>query len=129
MRDFCNTIQLNAHMQWGCELPMVYFDSDSIKAENHEAAAAFNQGEQMDVGPSQLQNQIDQPSSLADRSHDSRASHMHVLNEPFLMPRKPLGFKCEDCGRVFTYKSNMKKHREVHTDELPNFECWLCHKM
>lgn len=93
-------------MQSGCELPQLN-NSDAIKIESHEEAAKFRG----DVGAI---------------SHDSRAEFTSMVSP---MPRKPLGFKCDKCGRVFTKKSNMKKHREIHTDELPNFECWLCHKM
>lgn len=66
-------------------------------------------------------------------------------------------FKCADCGRIFTKKSNLLRHCQLaHTDERPfqckecgqsfkdkyvlanhrtrhtndqPFECWLCHRM
>lgn len=129
-------------MQWGCELPstdqshsMAHFDADTINAENHDLTTEPHRNERMDVGPSHLENRINCPIPTAAVVHDacaqsnSMVGQMHGMNGPFLKPRKPLGFKCDECGRVFSKKSNMKKHREIHTDELPNFECWLCHKL
>lgn len=43
--------------------------------------------------------------------------------------KKPrVSFECDECGRSFTEKWNMLKHRRIHSGEWP-FECWLCHKM
>lgn len=36
--------------------------------------------------------------------------------------------KCRDCGQQFSSKSNLKRHRSIHTGVQP-YECWLCHKM
>lgn len=36
--------------------------------------------------------------------------------------------KCTHCGQQFASKSNLKRHRSIHTGLQP-YECWLCHKM
>ena len=36
-------------------------------------------------------------------------------------------FHCDLCQKTFTYKCNMQKHRETHTEERA-FECNVCHK-
>ena len=36
-------------------------------------------------------------------------------------------FHCDLCQKTFTYKCNMQKHRETHTQERA-FECDICHK-
>lgn len=114
----------------GCELPNQNIDiADSIKAEHNEMSG--DRDERMDVESSHLENRINHPIPMAAMSHDSRAqfvSLMQSMDAPFSMPRRPLGYKCDKCGRRFAKKSNMKKHRELHSDDLPNFECWLCHK-
>lgn len=37
-------------------------------------------------------------------------------------------FQCEECGQSFKNKYVLVNHRTRHTDEQP-FECWLCHKL
>lgn len=37
-------------------------------------------------------------------------------------------YQCEECGQSFKDKYVLANHRTRHTDEQP-FECWLCHRM
>lgn len=37
-------------------------------------------------------------------------------------------FQCEECGQSFKDRYVLANHQTRHTDEQP-FECWLCHRM
>lgn len=37
-------------------------------------------------------------------------------------------YQCQECGQSFKDKYVLANHRTRHTDEHP-FECWLCHRM
>lgn len=131
MCEFCTATELNAHKQSPCEPPPAMKFNDGL-IKDALTMADFNcEG----TGPSQMENQINQPISMA--PHNSHAQFGSIVgqmqrmqNDPFQSMRKrTLGpFGCEICGRLFMKNSNLTKHRTIHTDEKP-FECWLCHKM
>lgn len=36
-------------------------------------------------------------------------------------------YVCDICGKQLSSKSNLKRHRSIHTGEQ-RFECWMCHE-
>ena len=40
----------------------------------------------------------------------------------------PKGYQCNHCGKVFTRKAHLKRHRETHSDKIPH-GCDICGKM
>ncbi|XP_004604430.1 zinc finger protein 174 isoform X2 [Sorex araneus] len=47
----------------------------------------------------------------------------HPGHQPMHSAKKP--YKCEDCGKSFTWNSELKRHKRVHTGERP-YRCGEC---
>lgn len=130
MREFCTTIQLYEHKQFECEPP-------TMGQSNSNVSSDFNQNEQRHIGlasSTQMEDRINQPIPKASMSHDLNAQFASMVGQmlrttgPFLISKRSRSsFECDECGRIFSKKSNLLQHRMIHTDERP-FECWLCHK-
>ncbi|ELV13340.1 Zinc finger protein 174 [Tupaia chinensis] len=57
------------------------------------------------------------------RSLSSRPQRLGPAHQPAHSAKKP--YKCDDCGKSFTWNSELKRHKRVHTGERP-YTCGEC---
>lgn len=147
LRDFCTSIQFNAHKPScerlvrcdtsivGCGPSTIGLANSNrcnempIKDEFNEPLTNSNQTEPIGIeSSSQMANPapvlITLPSYTA---HGQPVDSIEATNQSSKQRYKYGPIECDICGRLFNSKSNFKMHRTTHTDDRP-FECWLCHK-
>ena len=69
----------------------------------------------MDVKPLRDSTHMRNNETITERNTNTKHNHLNTDTR----------FKCEDCGKGFKYKSELEKHRYVHTGLKP-FKCVIC---
>lgn len=153
--EFASTLELNAHRQQGCEGLIETSDSDLLDTKptivdcNYECLMETVEHGAIDGSFHVLRQEftLHEIENISIHRRQSAASNhgmssIEIRGEPIrkrtnstkqtkvlaVQPKlaKPQ-HRCNECGRLFSKKSNLTRHHSIHTGEQP-FECWLCHK-
>lgn len=96
--------------------------SQSMDFDNlHDSAQSLEEdkGENMDESVDKVEENLTTKESASNQTTITKARR-----------GRPIGvdhpFKCPECGKLFTQKSNMEKHRRIHTGEY--LKCDMCDK-
>lgn len=153
LHEFSSALELNSHRQQGCEGLIEAADSDLLDTkptivdctyeyivETNGCTAAngnFNVAklesaliENVPLHPRLGNNVIPSAKSSNRVTRKKRKSTKTISvstaskSTKFMAQSK---HRCEECGRLFSKKSNLTRHHSIHTGKQP-FECWVCHK-
>ncbi|CAG9771246.1 unnamed protein product [Ceutorhynchus assimilis] len=73
-------------------------------------------------------NRIDLPQRLLDsEDSDKSLKEVDAANKSVLRPQDCKQWSCDVCAKMFTTKYFLKKHKRLHTGEMP-YSCTICQK-
>lgn len=156
LHEFSSALELNAHQQQGCEGLIEAADSDLLDTKptivdcNYEyimetsgcvaTNGNFNVAKQestlienVSLHQTQL---IDSNNRISSAKSSNRVTRKKIKSTKTTSanaaPKSTKSMaqsqhRCDECGRLFSKKSNLTRHRSIHTGDQP-FECWVCHK-